>query len=202
MLVTVSCPARAPSTVGSNATPIEAVWPGFSVIGNVPCASVKPAPLTAAPLIVNAVVPVELRVIDWVVGLLTPALPKFTLDELTLSAGAGTFNWMAKVSLTPPTLAVSVADCATDTGVAYAMNCTLVMFALTNPAGDTVTAALLLDKATRTPAAGAGPLMVAVQRSVAVPPSEAFAQDRPVSTGKPVPLSETTAVPLVVALLV
>jgi hypothetical protein len=174
----------------------------LSVTGNVPCASVKPAPLTVAPLIVTAVVPVELRVIDCVVGVLTPALPKFTLDGLTLSAGAGTFNWMVKVSVTPPTLAVRVAVCATDTGVAYAMNCTLVIFALTNPAGDTVTAALLLDKATRKPAAGAGPLMVAVQRFVAVPPIDALVQEIPVSTGKPVPLSATTAALFVVELLV
>src|SRR6202021_3622234 len=102
--------------------------------------------------------------IDWVVGVLTPALPKFTLDELTPSAGAGTFNWMAKVSLTPPALAVNVAVCAADTGVAYAVNCTLVRFSLINPAGDTVTAAFLLDRATRRPAAGAGRLVVALER--------------------------------------
>jgi hypothetical protein len=82
------------------------------------------------------------------------------------------------------------------------MNCTLVMFALTNPAGDTVTAALLLDKATRRPAAGAGPLMVAVQRSVAVPTTDGLVQEIPVSTGKPVPPSATTAVLFVVELLV
>jgi hypothetical protein len=193
LLVTLNCPASAPSTVGSNCTATVAVWPGLSVTGNVPCASVKPAPLTAAPLIVTAAVPVELRVIDWLVGVLTPALPKFTLGELTLSAGAGTFNWMAKVSLTPPALAVNVAVCAADTGVAYAVNCTLVRFSLINPAGDTVTAALLLDRATRRPAAGAGPLMVAVQRSVAVPPIDALVQDRLLNCGVVAELSAAAA---------
>jgi hypothetical protein len=124
---------------------------------------------------------------------LTPALPKFTLDGLTLSAGAGTFNWMAKVSVTPPALAVNVAVCAADTGVAYAMNCTLVRFSLINPAGDTVTAALLLDRATRRPAAGAGPLMVAVQRSVAVPPIEALVQDKLLNCGVVPELSSAAA---------
>src|SRR6202034_3852373 len=138
-------------------------------------------------------VQLQLRVIDWVVGVLTPALPKFTPGELTLSAGAGTFNWMAKASVTPPTLAVNVAVCAADTGVAYAMNCTLVRFSLINPAGDTVTAALLLDRATRRPAAGAGPLMVAVQRSVAVPPIEALVQVKPLNCGAVPELSAAAA---------
>jgi hypothetical protein len=183
LLVRVNCPVSAPSAVGSNSTPTVAVWPGVKVIGNVPAASVKPAPLTVAPLMVTGAVPVELRVIDWVVGVFTPALAKVMLDEVRLSAGAGTFNWMANVSVTPPALAVSVAVCALATGVAYALNWTLDRFALTNPAGDTVTAALLLDKATLRPAAGAGPLMVAVQRSVAVPPIEALVQDRPLNCG-------------------
>jgi hypothetical protein len=109
---------------------------------------------------------------------------------------------MANVSVTMPSLAVSIAVCADETGVALAVNCAVVAFAWTSAAGDTVTAALLLDSATRYPAAGAGPLMVTVHMSVAVPPNDALVQESPLSCGDPVPLRAITAVLFVEELLV
>jgi hypothetical protein len=64
----------------------------LSVIGKVPDASAKPVPLTVAPLIVTAAVPVEFSVTVCVIGVLTPTLPKAKLAELAVNVGTGTFN--------------------------------------------------------------------------------------------------------------
>jgi hypothetical protein len=172
------------------------------VSGNVPGVIVKPAPLTAAPLIVTGDVPVELTVTVCVVGVFTATLPKATLVTPILSVGAGTFNWRAKLVLTVPALAVRPTVCAVETGDTLAVNCALVAFAWTSAAGDTVTAALLLDRPTLKPAAGAGPLIVTVQRSVPVPPIDALLQKMPFSCGAPVPLRAITAELLIDELLV
>ena len=69
----------------------------------------------------------------------------------------------------------------------------------------TVTAAALLARSTVNPLAGAGPLRVTVQASVAEPVSELFAQLSELSVGKmamvPVPLRPIATVPPVAALL-
>ena len=153
----------------------------------------KPAPVTVAPLMVTGAVPTELRVIVCVAGVFTATLPKAKLASLMLSVGTGTFNWRVKLLVTVPALAVRVTVCAVGTGVTLAVNWAVVAFASTSATAATVTAGLLLDSATLKPPTGAGPLIVTVQRSVAVPLIDALLQVMPLSCGPPVPLRATTA---------
>ena len=64
-------------------------WLGFRVVGKPLLAEtmVKPVPVMEAELTVTGEVPVEVRVIDWVVGELTVTLPKLRLAVLTESCG-------------------------------------------------------------------------------------------------------------------
>ena len=71
--------------------------------------------------------------------------------------------------MTLPALAVRIAVCAVETADTLGVNWAAVAFAATRDAVGTGTAALLLDKPTLKPPAGAGPLMVTVQRSVPAP---------------------------------
>src|SRR5271170_5355078 len=64
-----------------------AVWLGFRVSGMVPPMMVKPVPVIEAELTVTGEVPVEVRVITWLVGELTVTLPKLRLAVLTESCG-------------------------------------------------------------------------------------------------------------------
>ena len=64
-----------------------AVWLGFRVTGKLPETMVKPVPVMEAELTVTGEVPVEVRVIDWVVEELTVTLPKLRLTVLTESCG-------------------------------------------------------------------------------------------------------------------
>jgi hypothetical protein len=179
-----------------------AVWPGFNVIGNVPDARVNPVPVTVAPLMVKAAVPVELRMTVFVAGVFTVALPKARLVILVLSVDTGTVNARAKVSVTLPAVAVRIAVCAVETGVTFTVNWALLVPVCTSAAGPVVTAGLLLDRTTLKPGASAGPLSVSVQRSVPVPPIDALAQVKSISCGPPLPLSATTVVLFAEELLV
>jgi hypothetical protein len=60
---------------------------GFKVIGKVTPEKVNPVPTRVARLIVTGAVPVEDKMRDWVVGVLSTTLPKPMLVELTLSVG-------------------------------------------------------------------------------------------------------------------
>src|ERR1700677_2114491 len=82
LLLTVSCPVRAPVVVGSNCTCTVRVCVGFSVTGNPPPTMVKPAPVIAAEFTVTGEVPVEVSVNDRVVGEFTVTLPKFSCPAL------------------------------------------------------------------------------------------------------------------------
>ena len=101
-----------------------------------------------------------------------------------------------------PALAVRITVCTAETGDTLAGNWAVVAFAATREADGTITAALLLDKPTLKPPAGAGPLIVTVQRSEPVPPIDALPQEIPVSRGAPVPLRAITALLLMEELLV
>ena len=68
----------------------------------------KPAPVTAAELTVRGALPVEDRVIDCDVGVLTAMLPKLRVEELMLSVGTAAFSCRAKVWDPVPALAESV----------------------------------------------------------------------------------------------
>ena len=86
-----------------------AAWPGFNVSGNAAPDNVKPAPVSVAPFIVTATVPVEVKVTGCGVAVVfTTTLPNAKLVVLMLSAGTAAFNCRAKVLDTLPALAVIV----------------------------------------------------------------------------------------------
>ena len=62
---------------------------GFSVDGRLPPTIVKPAPETAAELIVTGEVPVDVNVSDCVVAVFTVTLPKLKVATLTVNCGLG-----------------------------------------------------------------------------------------------------------------
>ena len=97
LLAMVSVPLAAPAAVGSNCTVRVAVWLGFRVSGKLAPETEKPEPASVAELMTTAAVPVEDRVIDCVVGVLTATLPKLRVEELTVSVGMAAFNCRAKV---------------------------------------------------------------------------------------------------------
>jgi hypothetical protein len=70
--------------------------------------NVKPVPVSVIPLIVTGAVPVEVKVIDCVVGVLTTTLPNATLAGLMLSASMVAFSCSVKLVNLLPTLAVIV----------------------------------------------------------------------------------------------
>ena len=60
---------------------------GLRVSGKLPPTMVKPVPVIEAELTVTGEVPVEVRVIAWMVGEFTVTLPKLRLAVLTESCG-------------------------------------------------------------------------------------------------------------------
>ena len=73
--------------MGSNCTLSVAAWPGFNVTGNVTPDTMKPAPVSAAALIVTGAVPVDVKVTDRVAAVFTTTLLNATLVALMLSVG-------------------------------------------------------------------------------------------------------------------
>jgi hypothetical protein len=91
-----------------------------------------------------------------------------------------------------------------DTAVAVAVKEAVVAFAATVTEAGTVTALLLLERETTSPPEPAAAFSVTVQASVVAPLSDAFVHETALSTpgaASPVPLSDTTLVPPVPALL-
>jgi hypothetical protein len=86
-----------------------AVWPGFKVAGNVAPETEKPVPVSVAPLMVTGAVPVEVKVKDCAVGVLTTMLPNAKVVAPALSVGIAAFSCTEKVFDTLPALAVMVA---------------------------------------------------------------------------------------------
>ena len=60
-----------------------AVWPGFKVMGKVAPERLKPVPVTEAPLMVTADVPVAVNVTDCVAGAFRLTVPKAMVVALT-----------------------------------------------------------------------------------------------------------------------
>jgi hypothetical protein len=118
-------------------------------------------------------------------------LPKLRLGALTASVMAAGVNCKAKVSETPPALAESVTVCAEDAADTVAEKLALVAPAGTVTEEGTETAALLLASVTVDPPLGAAALRVMAQASVPDPVIDELEQERPVSTGTPVPLRAT-----------
>lgn len=80
--------------------------------------------------------------------------------------------------------------CAVDTGEIFAVKLALVAPADTGTDDGTVTATALLVRPTAKPPVAAGAFSVTVHPSVPAPVMAELVQDRPVSTGTPVPFKE------------
>ena len=119
--------------------------------GNVAPDIVKPAPVSAAELIVTGAVPVDVNVTGWVDGVSSGILPKATLAGLMLSVGTLAFSCRVRLWATPPPVAVSTTVWAEVTAAALATNPVLVPFAGTSTVPGTVIAALLLARLTLKP---------------------------------------------------
>jgi hypothetical protein len=115
---------------------------------------------------------------------------------------------MAKVSATPPALAVSVAVCVVLTEETLAVKLVLVAPDATVTEAGTVTAELLLARATVSPPLAAAAFSMTVQLSVPAPVIDPLAQLKALKLVEfvelaevPVPLSPIKSVPLTVELL-
>ena len=197
-------PVAAPAVVGLNVTCSTADCPGFSVIGKFAAIIVNPVPVNVAELIVSGDVPDEVSVTDWLVGVLTVTSPKARLVVLRLRIIVCAFSCSVKVFVLPPADAVSVAVVADVTAETAALNAAVVAPAATVTEAGTATDALLLDKVTASPPAGAAALSVTVHASVDAPVSVRLVQERELSApavASPFPLRLIAIVPLVVALL-
>jgi hypothetical protein len=118
--------------------------------------------------------------------------------------GTAAFSCSAKLLETLPALAVRVTACAVVTDDTVAVNPALVALAGTTTVAGTVTAALLLVRATLKPPLPAAAVSVTVQASLPDPVIDALLQDSALSaagTAVPVPVRLITAVPLVDELL-
>ena len=157
----------------------------------------KPDPVTVAALMVTAAVPVDDRVRVCVVGVFTFTLPNPILPALTPSVGVPAPNCNAKVSATPPALALKIAVWAVLTEDTVAEKLPVVDPAATVTDAGTVTAVLLLATLTAKPPLAAATFSVIVQLSVPAPVIDPLVQLSPLNTGTPVPLRLITVdVPL------
>lgn len=95
---------------------------------------------------------------------------------------AGRRIWKANVRLSPPAVAVTVADCCATTAETVAANVQLAEPAGTVTEAGTPTAVLLLARPTLSPAFGAGWLSVSVQSAVAGPASKEGLHVSPLSS--------------------
>jgi hypothetical protein len=189
---------------GSNCTVSVVTWPGFNAAGKLAPDREKPAPVSVAELMVTGAAPVEVKVTDCVVAVLTCTFPKATLAALMLSVGTAAFNCRAKLFEMPPEAAVRVTACAVPTDDTPAVNPALVAFTGTVIVAGTVTAALLLERIMLSPPLAAAEVSVTVQASVPDPVMDPLLQEsalNSVGVEVPVPLRTITAVPLVEELL-
>lgn len=191
LLVMVSEPVAAPATVGLNCILRVWLWPGLSVSGNVAPDILNPEPVRTAELIVTAWEPTEAKVRSCgVAAVLTCTLPNAKLLELTVRVGVAAFNCSKAVLDTVPAVAVSVAACEVVTGDTVAVNAVFVAFAGTVIEAGTLTAALLLDRATVNPLLGAAAVKLTVMATVPDPVMGEPGHDSPLrdAVAVPVPL--------------
>jgi hypothetical protein len=149
---------------------------------------VKPAPVSAAALIVTAAVPTDVRLNVFVADVLTAILPKLRLVELTLSVGVAAFNQIVKLLDTPAAVAVSVETCDALIDEMVAENATLEALAGIVTVMGTVTTATLLERLMFNPPAGAGAVSAIVQASVPFPVIEVLVHKRELNAGGTCPL--------------
>lgn len=161
-----------PAVAGSNCTLSVATWLGFKVSGSAAPDIVYPVPVNVAALMVTGAVPVDVSVMDFVVGVLSFTLPKAILVALRLSVGVTAFSCKTKVLEAPFVDAVNVTDCAELTDETFAVKLAVVALAATVTVAGTVTTVLLLERLTLCPPVPAAELNVTVQASVPEPVME------------------------------
>ena len=139
---------------------------GLKVSGKLAPETLKPAPVTVAPLRVTDDVPGHVRVNDCVAGEFKSTLPKDMLLALILNVCTDTPSCKTKVSAAPPALAVRVAVCGVMTEDTVAVKLALVAPAGTVIETGKVTALLLLVRLAVNPPLAAAEVNVKVQLSV------------------------------------
>ena len=195
LLVMVNWPVTAPAAVGSNVTLKTADCPGFSVSGKVAPETVKPVPVIAGALMVRGRFPTELKVSDFVVVVFTTTLPKATVVALVVRVRVAARSWSEAVLEIAPSVAVRVAVAAVRlVQFTVAVKLAVVAPAATVTEAGTVTAVLLLTRATLDPPVAAATLTATVQTSVVEPVTVVLAQVSPVAWGIPVPVRVMAAV--------
>jgi hypothetical protein len=183
LLMMVKTPVKVLTLGELNCNVNVAVCPGLRVAGTVPPETLKDDPVTGTLVIITGAVPVELRVRVWFALCPVWTSPKFTLLELTLNVGVASVGetagdiCKAKVLDALPALALSVAVCVVETEATEAMKPALVAFAATITDVGTVTDAILLDRCTANPPAGAAAVRPTVQASDPAPVIAALLHD-------------------------
>jgi len=194
LLVIVNCPAAEPAVVGLKVRVRLSVCPGFKVAGRLTADAEKPLPVTAIEFTVTAAVPLDVRVMVWLVELLTAIPPNEMLVAFTLSVGVPALSCNETVREVLPVVAVTVADCELPTEATFAVNAAVVAAAATVTELGTDTALLLLARLTLRPPVGAEPDRLTVHASASEPVMDALPQETALTVGAtvvPVPLRLT-----------
>src|SRR5690348_1852063 len=132
--------------------------PGFSVTGNANPEIENPPPDTLPALMVTGDVPDDVKSTVCVDGEFRLTVPKEILVVASVSPGVPLPTLIAKLFVTPPACAVSVAVCELVTVETTAANPALLAPAGTVTELGTTTALLLLPSATVRPPLGAAPV--------------------------------------------
>ena len=153
-------------------------------MGKLPPKIENPAPVIESELIVTATVPLEVTVIDFDTEVPTATLPKDREVVLRLNAGVAAFSCSATLFEELFTLADTVAVCDVVTEDTLAVNEAVDAPEATIKLPGTVTAALLLVRATATPPDGADELRDTVQAALPAPVKALAPQENALIVGK------------------
>jgi len=149
---------------------------------------VKPAPAIATESIFTGALPAEVKVrYCGVEVLFTTTLPKLNLIALSFRIGISGFNFTAKLLVTIPCLATTVATCAVSTHVTVAANLALEALAGTTSEAGTLKDVSVLASWTARPPLPAAAVRVTVQVSVADPVMEELLQETALNSGATAP---------------
>ena len=124
--------------------------PEFNVTGKAAPGIVKPVPVRAAALMVTGVVPVDVRVNDCDVVVLTVTLPKGMLPGSMLSVAVAGFNCRTNTLEMLLAFAITLAVCVELTEATVVVNPVWDAPTATVTEAGTLTAGLSLDRATTT----------------------------------------------------
>lgn len=183
LLETASCPETEPAAFGLNWTESTSCCPGFSVTGKLPPETVNPVPEIESALMDTAVLPLEVRVTDFVTAVPTETFPNASDVELMLIEGVPTaeldpLSLIEAVFDVEPCVAVRVTVCEAVTAATAAEKEAVVAPEGTETDAGTVTAVLLLARFTARPVLGAAALSLTEQLSVPAPIMEVLEHDK------------------------